>query len=53
MSILGIVADVLMVVGGARLTVALLMPVWRAVARLCAGSRLDHATRRLSAWVLQ
>lgn len=46
-------ADLLMVVGGARLTVALLMPVWRAAARLCAGSRLDHATRRLSAWVLR
>lgn len=53
MSALGYVADLLMVVGGARLAVALLMPLWHAAARLCAGSRLDHATRRISAWVLR
>ena len=53
MSTVGIVADILMVVGGARLTTALLMRVWRTAARLCAGSPLDHATRRLTAWVLR
>lgn len=50
---LNVIADLLMVVGGARLTVALLMPVWRAAARLCAGSPFDYATRRISAWVLR
>lgn len=53
MSTLGIVADLLMVVGGARLTVALLAPLGRGFARRCAGSPLDHATRRFAAWVLR
>lgn len=50
---MNLVIDLVATIGAARLVADLAPRAWNLAARLCAGSPLDHATRRLATWILR